>query len=188
MTSLPDRFRAILPADAVISAPSELIVYECDAFTLEKKAPDVVVFPANTDDVVKIVKLCNELNVPFVPRGAGTSLAGGTLPIGGGVVIALSRLRQVHEVNVRDRFAVVGAGVVNLHLSNLLRPHGYHYAPDPSSQGASTVGGNCATNAGGPHTLKYGVTVNHVLGVELVTPNGDVVQLGGPMDDPAAWI
>jgi glycolate oxidase len=184
--SLADRFRAILPADAVISAPSELIVYECDAFTLEKKAPDLVVFPAKTDDVVKIVRLCNELQVPFVPRGAGTSLAGGTLPIGGGVVIALSRLRQVHEVNVRDRYAVVGAGVVNLHLSNLLRPHGFHYAPDPSSQGASTIGGNCATNAGGPHTLKYGVTVNHVLGVELVTPNGDVVQLGGPIDDPAA--
>lgn len=185
--NIADRFRAILPKDSVISAPSELIVYECDAFTLEKKSPDLVVFPSSTDDVVKIVKLCNELKVPFVPRGAGTSLAGGTLPIGGGVVIALSRLRQVFEVNIRDRYAVVGAGVVNLHLSNLLKPHGYHYAPDPSSQGASTIGGNCATNAGGPHTLKYGVTVNHILGVELVTPDGEVMQLGGPVNDPAAF-
>ncbi|MBX7105068.1 MAG: FAD-binding protein [Gemmataceae bacterium] len=185
MTEIAERFRAILPADAVLTAPSELVVYECDAFTLEKKAPDLVVFPASTEDVAKIVRLCNELDLPFVPRGAGTSLAGGCLPVGGGVIIALSRLKTVHEVNLRDRYAVVGAGVVNLHLSNLLRGQGDHYAPDPSSQGASTIGGNTATNAGGPHTLKYGVTVNHVLGVEMVTPAGDIVQLGGPVPDPA---
>jgi glycolate oxidase len=184
--SIADRFRAILPKDAVLSAPSELIVYECDAFTLEKKAPDLVVFPSSTEDVVGIVKLCNELGLPFVPRGAGTSLAGGCLPVTGGVMICLSRLKQIHEVNVRDRYAVVGAGVVNLHLSNHLKQFGDHYAPDPSSQGASTIGGNVATNAGGPHTLKYGVTVNHVLGVEMVLPSGEIAQLGGPVHDPAA--
>lgn len=186
MSTPADRFRAILGHDAVLSAPSELIVYECDAFTLEKKAPDLVVFPTSTSDVVQIVKLCNELKLPFVPRGAGTSLAGGCLPVTGGVMICLSRMKQIHEVNSRDRYAVVGPGVVNLHLSNHVKPMGEHYAPDPSSQGASTIGGNVATNAGGPHTLKYGVTVNHVLGIEMVLPNGELLQLGGPTLDPAA--
>jgi glycolate oxidase len=185
-TPLADRFRRVLPADAVVSAPGEVVVYECDAFTLERRRPDVVVFPSSTEDVVRVVRLCNELSLPFVPRGAGTSLAGGTLPAAGGVLIALARMKQVHEVNLRDRYAVVGPGVVNLQLSNLLRPGGYHFAPDPSSQSASTVGGNVATNAGGPHTLKYGVTVNHIMGVELVLPDGDVVTLGGPAADPAA--
>lgn len=180
------RFRTILPADAVVAAASELITYECDGFTLEKSSPEIVVFPANTDEVARVVRLCNELGLPFVPRGAGTSLAGGCLPVGGGVLIALSRLKTVHEVNERDRYAVVGAGVVNLSLTNLLKPQGDHFAPDPSSQGASTIGGNVATNAGGPHTLKYGVTVNHVLGVEMVTPDGEIVRLGGPAPDPAA--
>src|SRR5262245_38349366 len=120
--NLADRFRRILPAGAVVSAPSELIVYECDAFTIEKKAPDLVVCPSSTEDVVKIVKLCNEINLPFVPRGAGTSLAGGCFPATGGVIIALSRLKTIHEINLRDRYAAVGAGVVNLHVSNLLKP------------------------------------------------------------------
>jgi len=186
-TALVDHFRATLPREAVVAAAAELAVYECDAFTLERRRPDLVVFPTTTDEVVRVVRLCNELDLPFVPRGAGTSLAGGTLAIGGGVLIALARMKQVHEINVRDGYALVGPGVVNLQLSHLLRPHGYHYAPDPSSQGASTVGGNVATNAGGPHTLKYGVTVNHVLGVELVLPHGEVVQLGGPAPDPAAF-
>ena len=113
--------------------------------------------------------------MPFLPRGAGTSLAGGCLPVGGGVMIALTRMKRILEVNIRDRYAVVEPGVVNLWLTNHLKPHGYHFAPDPSSQGACTIGGNVATNSGGPHTLKYGVTVNHVLGLELVLPDGRVV-------------
>src|SRR6185369_12596213 len=166
-----------------LSAHSDLVVYECDGFVIEKNSPDVAVFPRTSADVQEIVRICNELGLPFVPRGAGTSLAGGCLPVGGGVVIALSRLKTIHEINLRDRYAAVGAGVVNLHVSNLLKPHGYHYAPDPSSQGASTIGGNTATNAGGPHTLKYGVTVNHVLGVEMVLADGTVTRTGGPAPD-----
>ena len=180
---LLDRLRSIVGRDAILSSPSELLVYECDGFTIEKNKPDVVVFPTTTEQVVQVVKTCNEANVPFLPRGAGTSLAGGCLPVGGGVMIALTRMKRILEVNTRDRYAVVEPGVVNLWLSNYLRPQGYHFAPDPSSQGACTVGGNVATNSGGPHTLKYGVTVNHVLGLEIVLPDGRVVQTGGPAED-----
>lgn len=173
----------IVGADGLLTQPDELLVYECDGYTVEKKCPDVVVFPTCTEQVVAIVRLCNEQQIPFVPRGAGTSLAGGCLPIGGGVMIALTRMKQILEVNFRDRYAVVEPGLVNLHLTNHLKGSGYHYAPDPSSQGACTIGGNFATNSGGPHTLKYGVTVNHVLGAEVVLPDGEVVQLGGPTED-----
>ncbi len=178
-----DRMRAIVGADGVLTARAELAVYECDGFTVEKNKPDVVVFPTSTEQVVAVVTACNELGVPFLARGAGTSLAGGCVPVGGGVMIALSRMKRILEVNIRDRYAVVEAGVVNVWLTNQLRPHGYHYAPDPSSQGACTIGGNVATNSGGPHTLKYGVTVNHVLGVEMVLPDGRVVVTGGPCED-----
>jgi glycolate oxidase len=142
-----------------------------------------VVFPTSTEHVVQIVQLCNERQIPFIPRGAGTSLAGGCLPIGGGVMISLTRMKRILEVNVRDRYAIVEPGLVNVHLTQHLKGTGHHYAPDPSSQGACTVGGNFATNSGGPHTLKYGVTVNHVLGAEVVLPNGEVVQLGGVVED-----
>jgi glycolate oxidase len=181
--NLIDRLRGIVGRDGLLTAPSDLLVYECDGYTIAKNRPDVVVFPTTTEQVVQIVQLCNEADVPFLPRGAGTSLAGGCLPVGGGVMIALTRMKRIHEVNLRDRYAVVEAGVVNLALTNHLKPHGYHYAPDPSSQGACTIGGNVATNSGGPHTLKYGVTVNHILGLELVLPNGRVVQTGGPTED-----
>lgn len=180
---LIDRLKDIVGHAALLHSPSDLVVYECDGYTIEKNKPDVVVFPTSTEQIVAVVKLCNELNVPFLPRGAGTSLAGGCLPIGGGVMIALTRMKRILEVNLRDRYAVVEPGVVNLWLSNHLRPNGYHFAPDPSSQGACTIGGNVATNSGGPHTLKYGVTVNHVLGVELVLPDGRVVRTGGPTED-----
>jgi glycolate oxidase len=182
-SSLIERLRTITGPDAILTAPSELFVYECDAYTVEKNRPDVVVFPTSTEQVVRIVQLCNELDVPFLPRGSGTSLAGGCLAVGGGVVISLTRMKKILEVNCRDRYAVVEPGVVNLWLTNHLKPQGYHFAPDPSSQGACTIGGNAATNSGGPHTLKYGVTVNHVLGVELVLPDGRVVRTGGPAED-----
>src|SRR5579871_489775 len=182
-SDLIGRLRAIVGRDAILTAPSELLVYECDGYTVEKNRPDVVVFPTTTDQVVQIVRACNELDVPFLPRGAGTSLAGGCLPVGGGVVISLARMKRILEVDYRNRFAVVEPGVVNLWLTNHLKPHGWHFAPDPSSQGACTVGGNVSTNAGGPHTLKYGVTVNHVLGLELVLPDGSVVHTGGPTED-----
>src|SRR3974377_2119879 len=113
MSSLTDRLGSIVGPDAVLTSPSDLLVYECDGFTIEKKTPDVVVFPTSTDQVVQVVRACNELNVPFLPRGAGTSLAGGCLPVGGGVMIALTRMKRILEVNYRDRYAVVAPGVVN---------------------------------------------------------------------------
>lgn len=183
MSTLSERLQTIVGRDALISTPSELLVYECDGYTIEKNRPEVVVFPTSTQQVVAIVKLCNELKVSFVPRGAGTSLAGGCLPVGGGGVISLARMKKIHEIDCRNRFAVVEPGVVNKWLTDKLTPLGFHFAPDPSSQGACTIGGNVATNSGGPHTLKYGVTVNHVLGVELVLPDGEVVHLGGPYED-----
>ncbi len=177
------RMAAVVGRDNVLTSAADMAVYECDGFTVAKNKPEVVVFPASTEQVVGVVRACNELGVPFLARGAGTSLAGGCVPVGGGVIIATARMKRILEVNVRDRFAVVEPGVVNVWLTNALKPHGYHYAPDPSSQGACTIGGNVATNSGGPHTLKYGVTVNHILGVELVLPDGRVVTCGGPCED-----
>ena len=184
---LIDRFRQVVGDDGLLHDPEELFVYECDGYVVEKKVPDVVLFPTSTEQIVRIVKLCNEFDVPFVPRGAGTSLAGGCLAVGGGVMIALTRMNQILEVNRRDRYAIVEPGLVNVHLTQRLKGTGYHYAPDPSSQGACTIGGNVATNSGGPHTLKYGVTVNHVLGMEVVMPDGSVVELGGPAEDSPGY-
>jgi glycolate oxidase len=181
--NLSTELRQILGPDRVLDAHSDLAVFECDAFVIEKHCPNVAVFPQTTAEVAAVVKLCNRLSVPFVPRGAGTSLAGGGLPVGGGVMIVLTRMREILEVNLRDRYAIVEPGVVNGWLNKRLAGTGFHYAPDPSSQGACTIGGNCATNAGGPHTLKYGVTVNHVLGLEVVTAEGEIVQVGGPAED-----
>lgn len=175
---LIDDLIRIVGRENVLHHHDERIVYECDGYVVEKSVPDVVVFPITTDHVVGVVRLCNQYGVPFVPRGAGTSLAGGTLAVGGGVMICLTRMKRILEINLRDRYAVVEPGVVNIWLTNQLAGTGFHYAPDPSSQGACTVGGNVATNSGGPHTLKYGVTVNHVRGVELVLPDGRVVSIG----------
>lgn len=185
-TRLPilfDELRRIVGADGVLSNHADLVVYECDGFVIEKNSPDVAVFPRTTEQVAAIVKLCNAFDVPFLPRGAGTSLAGGCLPVGGGVMIVLTRMKEILEISLRDRYAVVEPGVVNVWLTKALKGSGYHYAPDPSSQGACTIGGNLATNSGGPHTLKYGVTVNHVLGVEAVMPDGSIVHFGGPAED-----
>jgi glycolate oxidase len=183
VAGLIGRLRQIVGPDALIANEDELLVYECDGYVVEKRVPDVVAFPASTQQVVDIVRACNECDVPFVPRGAGTSLAGGTLPVGGGVMLCTTRMKRILDVNLRDRYAVVEPGLVNVHLTQHLKGTGYHYAPDPSSQGACTIGGNVATNSGGPHTLKYGVTVNHVLGAEVVLPDGEVVQFGGPCED-----
>src|SRR3954468_4774697 len=179
---LADLTAAVGPEN-VLHHHDELVVYECDGYVIEKKVPDVVVFPTTTEHVVEVVKVCNRHDVPFVPRGAGTSLAGGTLAVGGGVMICLTRMKRILEVSIRDRYAIVEPGVVNLWLTRSLAGTDFHYAPDPSSQSACTIGGNVATNSGGPHTLKYGVTVNHVRGVELVLPDGSVVETGGATED-----
>ena len=184
VSPLVQELRAALGAAGVLSSPADLVAYECDGFTIEKNTPDAVVFPRSTEEVVRVVKLCNRHGAAVIARGAGTSLAGGCLPLGGGVVIMLTRMKQIVEVNLRDRMAVVEAGAANIALGRALAGTGYHFAPDPSSQKASTIGGNVATNAGGPHTLKYGVTVNHVLGIEAVLSDGSVLRVG-PIDNPA---
>jgi glycolate oxidase len=197
MPTLISQLRATLGRQNVLSAPSELAVYDCDAFTIERHRPEAVVLPSSVEQVVEVVKLCRRYGASVIARGAGTSLAGGCLPLGrqgdgsaaqpstGGVVVMLSRLNRILELDLRNRMAVVEAGVQNLRLTQALAGTGFHFAPDPSSQGASTIGGNVATNAGGPHTLKYGVTVNHVLGLECVLGDASVLKLG-PVDDPAA--
>ncbi len=170
--------RAVVGPDGVISSPAELVVYECDAYTLEKHAPQAVVLPRTTAEVAAVVKLCAEHELPIIPRGAGTSLSGAVLPVEGGVVIALTRMNRVLAVDARNRRALVEAGCVNARVTQAVKEHGLFFAPDPSSQMACTIGGNVAMNSGGPHTLKYGVTTNHVLGLELVLPDGNVVWLG----------
>jgi glycolate oxidase len=178
-----DELQRAVGRENVLAAHSELVVYECDGFVIEKNCPDIVVFPRSAEHVAAIVRICNAYDVPFLPRGAGTSLAGGCLPVGGGVMIVLTRMKEILEINLRDRYAIVQPGVVNVWLTNALKGTGYHYAPDPSSQGACTIGGNVATNSGGPHTLKYGVTVNHALGLEAVMADGSIVEFGGPAED-----
>jgi glycolate oxidase len=172
--------RRVIGAAGVLTAYSDRMVFECDGFTIEKDCPDVVVFPRTTAQIAAVVSLCNQYEVPFLPRGAGTSLAGGTLAVGGGVMLVLTRMNEILEINLRDRYAIVEPGVVNIRLTQSLKGSGYHYAPDPSSQSACTIGGNVATNSGGPHTLKYGVTVNHILGLEFITAAGEIVTVGGP--------
>jgi glycolate oxidase len=182
-THVVSALRAIAGKDAVIARPTELRVYECDGYTLEKSAPEVVVLPRSTEQVAQILRLLHNEGIAFVPRGAGTGLSGGCLPLHAPVMIGTSRMTRIVEIDLTNRRAVVEAGVVNLSVTNAVKQHRLLYAPDPSSQVACTIGGNVAENSGGPHTLKYGVTTNHVLGVELVLPTGDVVELGGPVED-----
>jgi glycolate oxidase len=177
--ALRRELEGMLGKGAVLSEPEELLVYESDGLVLFRALADFVVFPTSTEQVSEIVKLANREGMPFVARGAGTGLSGGCLPAEGGLVISLMRMNRVLEVDYDNHIAVVEPGLVNLHLSWAVGPKGFYYAPDPSSQQACTVGGNIANNSGGPHTLKYGVTVNHVLGLEVVLPDGEVMWLGG---------
>ncbi len=180
--SLMDEFRGIVGGENVIAGESELMVYECDAYTLEKHPPGVVVLPKTTEEVVAVVKLCAQHLLPIIPRGAGTSLSGAVLAVTGGVMIVMSRMNRVLEVDYANRRALVEAGCVNAWITNTVKARGLYYAPDPSSQPACTIGGNVGTNAGGPHTLKYGVTTNHILGLEMVLPDGELVWLGTQPD------
>ena len=186
--ALRRELEAIVGRGGVLSDPDELLVYESDGLTLFRALADFVVFPTSAEHVSAVVRLANREALPFVARGAGTGLSGGCLPAEGGIVVSLMRMNRVLEIDYDNQLAVVEPGLVNLHLSWAVGPNGYYYAPDPSSQQACTIGGNIANNSGGPHTLKYGVTTNHVLGLEVVMPDdGSIVWLGGRTRDALGY-
>src|SRR6266581_1717462 len=175
---------AIVGARHVRDARAERVTYSMDGLTTHRRVPDVVVLPGNREELIAVVRLLAAHDVPFVPRGAGTGLSGGALADPGSVLLVLTRLNRIVRVDAANRLAVVEPGVVNAKLSAAARPHGLHYAPDPSSQSACTIGGNVAENAGGPHCLKYGVTANHILALEVVLATGETVVLGSPGGEP----
>jgi len=177
------RLRAVLPADAVIDTPEETRAYECDALSAYRCAPLAVVLPRSTAEVAAALKVCHAEGVPVVPRGAGTSLAGGSMPSADSVVLGLARMNAVLETDYENRFIRVEAGRTNLSVTGAVESDGWFYAPDPSSQLACAIAGNIAMNSGGAHCLKYGVTTNNLLGVTLVTMAGEVLQIGGPWCD-----
>ena len=178
---------AIVGARQVIHDPADLATYECDALASFRARPGLVVLPASTAEVVAVMKLAREVGMPVVPRGAGTGLSGGALPTPGCVVLSLARMTAILEVDVDNGFMRAQPGVINLDVSKHLAPLGYYYAPDPSSQSVCTIGGNLAENSGGAHCLKYGFTSHHVRGVRLVTAEGEIVDLGGPVLDAPGY-
>jgi glycolate oxidase len=184
---MDDRFltelRRISGDSAVFSDPLDVLTYECDALTHLRESPAAVVLPSSAAEVQAIVRLCAREQVPFVPRGHGTGLSGGAMPVAGGLVIALSRLNRVRHVDIPNRRVTAEPGVTNLEITKQVAPFGYYYAPDPSSQQVCSIGGNVAENSGGAHCLKYGFTVHHVLAAEAVLPDGELVQLGGSLAD-----
>ena len=173
-----DRLRGVVGGENCLAREGELFAYECDGLTLESKRPIAVVLPKTSQEVAEIVRACLEFEFDFVPRGAGTGLSGGAHATPDSVLIECSRLDAIHEVNAEDRYAVVGPGVVNADLSTAVSHLNLFYAPDPSSQQACTIGGNVAENSGGPHTLKYGTTTNHILALEMVLPDGRIQRFG----------
>ncbi|SEO74597.1 glycolate oxidase [Salinihabitans flavidus] len=179
------RLRAALPEGAVIDAEAEVRAYECDALTAYSCPPLAVVLPGTTEDVAKALRICHEAGVPVVPRGAGTSLAGGALPTADSVILGVARMSQVLETDYDNRFIRVQTGRTNLSVTGAVEEAGFFYAPDPSSQLACAIAGNIAMNSGGAHCLKYGVTTNNLLGVTMVTMEGEVIEIGGAHMDAA---
>ncbi len=175
------RLRAVLPERAVVAKRQELLAYDCDGLTLHRHQPRLVVLPETADQVAAVVRCCNDLAVPFVARGSGTGLSGGALAEQDAVVIATSRMRRVLEIDLANERISVQPGVINSWVSRAVAGDGFYYAPDPSSQVACSIGGNIAENSGGVHCLKYGVTSNHVLAMEVVLPDGSVTTLGGEL-------
>jgi glycolate oxidase len=172
------RLREIFPANRLLSSDAQVLPYESDALTAFKSKPRAVVLPENEQEVIEAVKLCYEMGLPFVARGSGTSLSGGSLPVKDGLVIGLNRLNRIIKLDPQQRIAVLQPGVVNLHVSRAAEVHGLYYAPDPSSQLICTIGGNVAFNSGGAHCLKYGMTSNHVLAIRAVLATGEIVEFG----------
>ncbi len=173
-----DALNTIYPADRILTRDVELLPYESDALTAFQTKPGAAVIPINEGEVIETVRLCHSSQVPFVARGSGTSLSGGSLPIADGLIIALNRLNRIKHIDPEQRIAVVEPGVVNLHITQAVEHYGLYYAPDPSSQSICTIGGNIAFNSGGAHCLKHGMTSNHVLGMKVVLADGTVTQFG----------
>ena len=171
--------RSIVGAHGLVSSPEELHTYECDGLTNFRVMPLAVLLPSDTQQVQAIVRVCHRERIPFVARGSGTGLSGGALPVENGVVISLARMNRILEVDLPNARVIVEPGVINLDVTGRVQPHQYFYAPDPSSQSVCSIGGNVAENSGGAHCLKYGFTTTHVLGLEVVLPDGSLVHLGG---------
>jgi glycolate oxidase subunit GlcD len=176
-TAFIDQLKSLVGSDGLRESAAQKLAYQSDAYTLAKSPPGVVALPRSTDEVVAIIKLCRDAGVPVVPRGAGTGLSGGAMAREDSVLLCLSRMNAILSIDLPNRQMRVQAGVINSNLTKAVTKDGFHYAPDPSSQGASTIGGNIANNAGGPHTLKYGVTVNHILAAQVVLPSGERIEL-----------
>ncbi len=179
MSTALHRLQALLRPEQLLLRPEQLAAYESDGLTAFRQRPLAVAIPETSDEVIALVRLCHELKLPFVARGSGTSLSGGSLPVAGGLVITLNRLNRILQLDPAQRIAVVQPGVINALVTVAAAPHGLHYAPDPSSQSICTIGGNVAFNSGGAHCLKYGMTSNHVLGIKAVLATGEVVEWGG---------
>ncbi len=184
---LARQLAAVVGEAHCISDPAELSVYECDGLSHGRVRPRLVVLPGSTEEVVQVVRLARAAGVPIVPRGSGTGLSGGARPTTGSVVVVLSRMRRVLEVDLEDGWVRLEPGVINLDVTRAVQGRGWYYAPDPSSQSICSIGGNVAENSGGAHCLKYGFTVNHVLGARLVLDGGEVVDLGGPAPDTPGY-
>ncbi|MEJ7617394.1 MAG: FAD-binding protein [Pyrinomonadaceae bacterium] len=179
--------RHIVGERGLIIRPEQLRTYECDGLTNFRVVPVAVVLPETTEQVQAVVRLCHRERVPFVGRGAGTGLSGGALPVDGGVVVSLARMNRILEIDIPNARVTVEPGVINQHVTQAVEDRGYFYAPDPSSQQVCTIGGNVAENAGGAHCLKYGFTTTHVLGLEVVLPDGSLVHLGGKTHDAPGY-
>jgi glycolate oxidase len=187
LAAVTRRAAELLPAAGVITDHARLRTYECDGLAHYRVTPALVVIPEDADQLAGIIAACAEHRVPYVARGSGTGLSGGALPHADGVLVVTSRMRSIREVRREDQRAVVEPGVINLDVTRAATPHGYYYAPDPSSQQVCSIGGNLAENSGGAHCLKYGFTTNHVLAADLVTPDGETVTLGGAAPDSPGY-
>jgi glycolate oxidase len=179
--------RDLVPHDSVISSEIEMKAYESDGLTAYRALPMVVVLPETTEQVAAVLRYCHVQGIKMVPRGAGTSLSGGALPLGDGVLLGMAKFNRIREVDLENRAVVAEPGVTNLAISNAVSDAGFYYAPDPSSQIACTIGGNVAENSGGVHCLKYGVTTNNILGLEMVLITGEIVRLGGKHLDAGGY-
>jgi len=185
--SLAQEFSLIVGSRNVVCTPEELITYECDGLTSYKQTPPLVVLPKTTAEVSQILQICDRKGIPFVARGAGTGLSGGALPLDNAVLIVTARMNRILAVNLDDRYVVVQPGVINNWVTQAVSGAGFYYAPDPSSQSICSIGGNVAENSGGVHCLKYGVTVNHVLGLRVVLPSGEIVDFGGVVPETPGY-